>query len=227
MPEPTSNVEFAHRIHEQAHHGGPHGRAEWLELVEALVLAAVAVLTAWSGYQAARWDARSSQAYAQASSTTAAAQEQQTLAGQDHLYDISTLNAWMAAKSGHDEALAGIFEKRFRPEYATAYAAWMKSDPFRNPNAAPGPSFLPEYRSARLEKARALSERARAQYESGVLARETGDEYVRITVVLATVLLLTALSQRFKIHVARVGLVAVASVMLVVAVYWIATFPRA
>jgi len=229
MPESTSNVEFAHRIHEQGHHGGPHGRAEWLELGEAIVLAAVAVLTAWSGYQAARWDARSAAFYAKASSTAAAAaaQEQHTLAGQDHLYDIWTFNSWMAAKSGRDEALAGIFEKRFRPEYAMAYAAWIRTDPFHNPNAAPGPSFMPEYKSARLEKARTLSEEAKAQYENGVHSRETGDEYVRITVVLATVLLLTALSQRFKIHVARVGLVAVAFVMLIVAVYWIATFPRA
>ena len=226
MPESTSNVEFAHRIHEQGH-GGPHGRAEWLELVEAIVLAAVAVLTAWSGYQAARWDARSAASYAKASSTTAAAQEQHTLAGQNHLYDICTFNSWMAAKSSRDEALAVILERRFRPEYAAAYAAWIRTDPFHNPNAAPGPSFMPEYKSARLEKARALSEEAKAQYEGGVQARETGDEYVRITVVLATVLLLTALSQRFKIHVARVGLVAVAFVMLIVAVYWIATFPRA
>ena len=66
MAEITSNVEFAHRIHEQGHsHGdGPLSRRrEWLEIFEAIVLAAVAVLTAWSGYQAARWDAKSSAAY--------------------------------------------------------------------------------------------------------------------------------------------------------------------
>ncbi len=68
MAETTSNIEFAHKIHEQA----------------------VAVLTAWSGYQAAKWDAESAEAYARASSTTVAGQEQQTLAGQDHLYDIVT-----------------------------------------------------------------------------------------------------------------------------------------
>ncbi len=97
----------------------------------------------------------------------------------------------------------------------------------KNASAPAGPSFMPEYRDARLEKARALSEQSRSEYERGVSSRETGDEYVRITVVLATVLLLTVLSQRFRIHAARVGLIAVAFVMLVVAVWWIATFPRA
>jgi hypothetical protein len=227
MAESTSNVEFAHRIHEQGHHGGPHGRAEWLEVLEAVVLAAVAVLTAWSGYQAARWDARSAAAYARASATTAQAQEQQTLAGQEHLYDVSTFNAWIAATQSGQSALAALFERRFRPEYRVAYESWIKTDPMKNASAPAGPSFMPEYRSARLEQSRVLSEKAREEYERGVTSRETGDEYVRITVVLATVLLLTALSQRFRIHAARVGLVAVASVMLVVAVYWIATFPRA
>lgn len=227
MAETTSNVEFAHRIHEQGHHGGPHGRAEWLEILEATVLAAVAVLTAWSGYQAAKWDARSAAAYASASSIMAAGQEQQTLAGQEHLYDIATFNSWIGASQSGQKELATMFERRFRPEYRVAYEAWMKTNPLTNPSAAPGPSFMPEYRNARLDEARRLARKSRDEYERGVSSRETGDEYVRITVVLATVLLLTALSQRFRIHAARVGLVAVASALLIVAVYWIATFPRA
>ena len=99
MPEITSNIEFAHKIHESSHHGGgPHGRSEWVELVEAVVLAAVAVLTAWSGYQAAKWDARSAAAYTQVARKAAEAQGQQTLAGQERLYDIATFNAWLGAK---------------------------------------------------------------------------------------------------------------------------------
>jgi hypothetical protein len=45
--------------------------------------------------------------------------------------------------------------------------------------------------------------------------------------VLATVLLLTALSQRFQVRSTRVGLLALGFVMLGLALYWIATFPRA
>jgi len=227
MAESTSNVEFAHRIHEQSHHGAPHGRAEWLELFEAIVLAAVAVLTAWSGYQAARWDARSAAAYARASQLTEEAQEEHTLAGQDHLYDIIALNTWIQATRSGDKDFAALIEKRFRPEYHVAFTAWLKTDPLHNPDAPLGPVFMPEYKSERMEKSKALGKEARESYERGVASRETGDQYVRVTVVLATVLLLTALSQRFKIHAARVGLVTVAAVMLVVAIYWIATFPRA
>jgi hypothetical protein len=229
MPETTSNVEFAHRIHEFGHSaGGPHapGR-QWLEILEAIVLAAVAVLTAWSGYQAARWDAKSAASYAKASATTVQAQAQAALAGQEHLYDITTFGPWLEARVRGDEKVAAIFERRFRPEYEVAFQAWMKLDPLNNPQAPPGPSFMPEYKSAKREKAVVLGEDAHRLYEEGVEARERGDEYVRITVVLATVLLLTALSQRFKIEGARVGLLAIAYLMLAIALVWIARSPRA
>src|SRR5271154_5101092 len=131
MAEVTSNIEFAQKIHEQSHHegGAPHGR-QWLELVEALVLAAVAVLTAWSGYQAAKWDAQSAAGYAQATDTLVEAQELATRGGQERLYDISTFNSWVTAKQHGDEKLAAIFEHRFRPEFAVAFTAWVKLDPF-------------------------------------------------------------------------------------------------
>jgi hypothetical protein len=229
MPETTSNVEFAHRIHEQGHSGGgAHSpQRQWLEILEAIVLAAVAVLTAWSGYQAARWDAKSAASYAMASTRNVQAQEQQTLAGQEHLYDITTFDSWLEARVRGEEKLAAMFERRFRPEYAVAFQAWMKADPFNTPNALTGPSFMPEYRSAKGARAKELSAEAHNHYEAGVSAREKGDEYVRITVILATVLLLTALSQRFLIQGARIGLLAVACVMLGVALWWIATSPRA
>jgi hypothetical protein len=153
-------------------------------------------------------------------------QEQLTLAGQDHLYDVVTFDSWMEAKHRQDEALARFFEKRFRPEFAVAFVAWMKTSPFDNPQAPPGPSSLPEYRSARLDSSKELAEQARVFFETGVRTRRTGDEYVRITVVLATVLLLTALAQRFHIRRVRLGLLAVGLVLLTYATYLIVTFPR-
>jgi hypothetical protein len=227
MPESTSNVEFAHRIHEHGHRAGLHGGAEWLEMLEAVVLAAVAVLTAFSGYQAAKWDARSAASYARASALTAQAQEEQTLAGQEHLYDIVTFNAWLDAAQGGRKELAAVLERRFRPEYRAAYDAWLKTDPLTNPAAPPGPSFMPGYANAHLASARALSRKAHEAYEGGVSNRETGDDYVRVTVVLATVLLLIAISQRFRIRAARVGLIAIASVMLITAIFRVVGFPRA
>ena len=150
MAETSSNVEFAHRIHEQGHqHRSPQGgRERWIEVGEALVLAAVAIATAWSSYQAAKWDARSAQYYNQASRISVASQGKATLAGQDRLYDITTFNGWVAAEVEGHPLLAKYYERRFRPEYAVAFAAWQKLDPFNNPSAPPGSIFMPNYSNA-------------------------------------------------------------------------------
>src|ERR1700716_2245122 len=102
MAEISSNVELAHRIHEHGHQRrSPDDRHErWIEIVEAVVLAAVAVATAWSSYQAAKWDARSAEHYNLASRTSVASQGKTTLAGPDLLYDITTFNGWVAAEIG-------------------------------------------------------------------------------------------------------------------------------
>jgi hypothetical protein len=229
MSEATSNVEFAHRIHEHGHHHrSPTDRRErWVEIVEAAVLAIVAVATAWSGYQAAKWDALSNQYYGLALSATMVSQEKITVANQDRLYDITTFNGWVAAKVTGRDKLAAFYQRRFRPEYATAFAAWWKLDPVNNLSAPAGPIFMAEYTNANSQESAKLDEKAKDEFEKAVSMRETGDKYVKITVFLATVLLLTALGQRFEIFGPRVAVAAVAFVLLVVSTYWILTFPRA
>jgi len=229
MPEATSNVEFAQKIHETGHHhsSASDRSAQWVEMAEALVLAIVAVATAWSGYQAAKWDALSAQHYNLASRTTVLSQEKATLAGQDRLYDITTFNAWAAAKLEGRDREAEFYERRFRPEYNEAFKAWLVLDGMKNPAAPPGPIFMAEYKSATSQESAKLARDAKDYFEQAVTMRENGDQYVRITVFLATVLLLTALSQRFEILGPRVAVVGVAFVLLVVSTYWIVTFPRA
>jgi hypothetical protein len=148
-------------------------------------------------------------------------------AGQDRLYDISTFNAWIAAKMEGNDNLAGFYQRRFRPEYATAFAAWQKLDPFHNPSAPAGPIFMAEYSDANDRESARLAEQAKGYFEKGVSMRETGDNYVKVTVLLATVLLLTALGQRFEIFGSRAAVVAVALVLLVASTYLILTFRRA
>ena len=227
--ETSSNVEFAHRIHEHAHQrrSAEDHRERLIEIVEAVVLAAVAVATAWSSYQAAKWDARSAEHYNLASRISVASQGKATLAGQDRLYDITTFNGWVAAEMGGQPLLAKYYERRFRPEYTVAFAAWQKLDPFNTPSAPAGPIFMPDYVNANAHESATLAEEANGHFVQGIGNRETGDEYIKLTVLLATVLLLTALSQRFQILGPRVAVLAVAAVLLVIGIYSIATLARA
>jgi hypothetical protein len=229
MPEQSSNVEIAHKINEQAHRHGSasHRQSPWIEIAEASVLAIVAVATAWSGYQATKWDAVSNQNYSLAASTNMRAQERATLAGQDRLYDIVTFNGWIAAESAGNKNLIAEYERRFRPEYTVAFLAWQKLDPIHNASAPSGPIFMPEYTNANADESRKLAADAKEYFEKGVNSRETGDHYVKVGVFLATVLLLTALGQRFEMRGPRIVMLGVAFILLITSTFWIITFPRA
>ena len=86
---------------------------------------------------------------------------------------------------------------------------------------------MPEYTNVHAEESARLAETAKGYFDAGVSNRETGDDYVRITVFLATVLLLTALSQRFEMLGARVAVLSVAFLLLLMSGYWLLELRRA
>jgi hypothetical protein len=227
MPEPaTSHLmekpseRFEHRLY-------PQSRAEEvIEIIEAVLLALVAVATAWSGYQAARWDGYRTELYAESDTLKVGVEELDTLAGQDRIYDITTFTAWIAAKAGGNQKLAAIFESRFRDEYRAAFTPWLSTDPFNNPKAPPGPIFMPEYRSAKLEEAKRLNANSAAIFQRGTQAGGVADRYVRITVLLATVLLITAIGQRFRVTSVRTGMLVVAFLLLCIPIWNLITLWR-
>lgn len=227
MPESAVN-HVVEKLNELSGHG-VHLRSrtqEALEIIEAVVLALVAVATAWSGYQAARWDSHRAQLYAESNKLRVGAEELDTLAGQERIYDITTFNSWIAVKVAGNQRLAAIFERRFREEYRNAFTAWLKTDPFNNPKALPGPIFMPEYRSAKLEEAKRLNLESTAIFERGAQTGNIGDRYVRITVLLATVLLIIAIGQRFRVTSVRTGLLIIAFLLLGIPVWNLLTLWR-
>jgi hypothetical protein len=119
--------------------------------------------------------------------------------------------------------LSDFLVRRFRPEYKVAFDAWLTTDPFHNATAPPGPAFMPQYRNASAAEATRLDQEANRAFDAGNHSREIGDEYVRVTVLLAVVLFLTALSQRFDIRKVRLGIIGTAFVVLVYSIFALAT----
>jgi hypothetical protein len=225
VPE-GANIEIAHHLHEHGGHGAGISSETILEILEAVLLAFVAIATAWSGYQSALWDGRSANLYGQSSRIRLMGTSAETRAGQEQVYDASTVNSWVGAELSGDKRLARAYEQRLRPEFRPAFQAWVATDPLHNPKAPLGPMSMPQYRNASAARAASLEAHASEVFEEGASARETGDKYVRTTVLLATVLFLIAVSQRFKLFKVRVGIMAVGVALLVLALASIATYPR-
>ena len=226
MPEGGDfNIEVAHHLSEPKE--PPEYRIPFaVEIAEAIVLAIVAITTAWSGYQAALWTGHQSKLYGLASKQRVQAARAEASANEERLYNAATVSQWLQAETSGQKKLADLYERRFLPEFRPAFEAWKKTDPLNNANAPPGPFHMPEYRSSKAEEAVKLTEQASDTFDQGDEARHHADDYVRETVMLATVLLLTAISQRFKIRSVRVGLIVVAGMLLCLSIYHVVNLPR-
>lgn len=223
------NAEIADAIAEGLEERDRPRRGRWrgpVEIVEAAFLGIVAISTAWSGYQAAKWDGRQAELYGEASTYRTQAAQYLTLGGQQRLMDVTTLNTWIEARADGNEELADLYERRFSPAYRLAFDEWLETDPLNNPNALPGPSFMPSYHNPLIERGLDLNERSTEDFDEGTASRLQADQYVRTTVVLATVLFLLALSQRFLIPNVRIGVLVVAAVLMIYGLGSIITYPR-
>ncbi len=226
MPEGGgSNIEVAHHLSEHKEQR-EYRMPQAVEIVEGIVLAIVAITTAWSGYQAALWTGHQSKLYGLASKQRVQAARAAASANEERLYNAATVAQWLQAETSGQTKLADLYERRFLPEFRPAFEAWKKTDPLNNPDAPPGPFHMPEYRSSKADEADRLTEQSSDTFEQGDEARHHADDYVRETVMLATVLLLTAISQRFKIRGVRIGLIVVAGAILSLSIYHIINLPR-
>jgi len=197
----------------------------WFQIVTAIMLGVVAVATAWSGYQATRWAGEQSTLYAQASALRVESDRASTLAVVYKLHDSIIFNNWLNAYIQGYTKLATIYQRRFRPELQVAFAAWIATNPFTNPNAPPGPLFMPQYKLSQDELANRLDAQAATTFDKGQAAREQGDAYVLNTVFLATVLFLTAIAENFTWNMIRAVILAIGLVMLLFGIYHLIIYP--
>jgi hypothetical protein len=223
VAEGLSATEVGKEIGEHAGHGSGQSRA--LSITEAILLSLVAILAAWSGYSAAKWGTESSLKLAKASATRTKANRafQQSLSLRTA--DAVTFNAWFGAYIAGDKNGARVAAKRFRPQYAVAFNAWLATHPFTNPNAPKGPQQMPQYHPTGAALSKTLDTQADELYTEGEHAAQTGDKYVRDTVILASVLFLVGISTHFPLRGVRIGLITVAVILLLFGVIQILQLP--
>ena len=190
------------------------GRDRLITIIEAVLLAVVAVLAAWSGFAAAKWGTESSLQLAQASAARTQANRAELEGFQVKNFDSLTFNAWFTAYVAGNKQAMRVAEYRFRPNFLVAFDAWLKTHPFTNPHAPKGPTYMPEYIQPELAQANRLDAQANAHYAAGEAAGSNSDGYVRTTVYLASVLFLVGISGHFRVRAARLGLVGIGGVIL-------------
>jgi hypothetical protein len=226
MPEGLSASEVGKEISEHAKHADLRERRDRLiSITEAVLLSVVALLAAWSGYAAAKWSTESRVELATASSLRIEASRADADAFELRNFDSSTFESWFSAYIAANKNAIRLAERRFRPEFKVAFDAWRATKPETNPEAPRGPTYMPQYKRPGVAEARVRDDRAKAAFLDGEKDGATADKYVRLTVVLASILFLVGISTHFPYRGVRYGLVGLGIALLLLSLVQLSGLP--
>jgi hypothetical protein len=200
-------------------------RRDWVEIVATLLLALAAVATAWSSYQAARWNGEQTKAAARVNKTRIEAARASGLANAQTEVDVATFTQWVDARARKERGLADFYRKRFRAEFRPAFNSWIKTRPFGNPDAPLTPFAMPQYRLAATVEAEQLDESAEelsAQVRRNI---QRSTNYVLAVVLFAVSLFFAGMSTKLGAAGARKVLLALGCALFLGTVAWVASLP--
>ena len=200
-------------------------RPSALEIIATLLLALAAVATAWSSYQATRWNGEQAKAGGRTNAYRIAAARAQGLADDEKQADLATFVAWVDARTSGEAALADFYEHRFRPEFVPAFDAWLATNPFGNPSSPPSPFAMPAYKLAAADEATQFDQLAAASALTVERNIQRASNYVLGVVLFAVALFFAGLGPRLASPTLRAILIAVGAMIFVGTVVWLATFP--
>jgi len=198
---------------------------ERLDVVATVLLALATVATAWSGYQASRWNGEQAKAAGRTNAIRVEAARAQGLAQAETQIDVATFSSWADAYAHKDTLLADFYFKRFRKEFKPAVQAWIATRPLRNPDAPLTPFVMPEYKLQAREDQRRLDAQAELSAAAVVGDIQRSSNYVLAVVLFAAALFLAGVSTKLPTARLRRALLALGLLVFVGTLVWLATFP--
>jgi hypothetical protein len=214
-------------VGDQASNGRASGapKRDWVEIVATLLLALAAVATAWSSYQATRWNGEQAKAAGRTNGIRIQAARAASLAEAQTQVDVATFMQWVNADTTNDTALANFYRNRFRQEFRPAFTAWMATRPDQNPDAPPTPFAMPQYRLASTANAERLDQAAEASSASVATNIQRATNYVLGVVLFAVALFFAGISTKLQSPALRKLLLVLGCLLFATTVAWIATLP--
>jgi TRAP-type C4-dicarboxylate transport system permease small subunit len=198
---------------------------DWVELVATVLLALAAVATAWSSYQATRWNGEQAKTSSRVNKTRFEAARASDLANGQTQVDIATFIQWVDAYARDEAALARFYRERFREEFKPAFDAWLATKPLESEGAPLTPFAMRQYRPAAAVEAERLdrsAEELAAQVRRNI---QRASNYVLGVVLFAVALFFAGMSTKLTAPSLRKAMLAVGCLLFLGSVAWVATFP--
>ena len=198
---------------------------DWVEIVATVLLACAAVSTAWSSYQATRWNGEQAKTSGRVNKTRLEAARASGLANAQQQVDVATFMAWVDSYARGETQLETFYRKRFRAEFIPAFDAWLATKPLKTEGAPLTPFTLPQYKLAARVEADRLDQTAEKLTAQVLRDIQRASNYVLCVVLFAVSLFFAGMSTRLTALGPRKAMVAVGCLLFVGTVIWIATFP--
>ena len=202
-----------------------HERSEWVEIVATVLLALATVATAWSGYEASRWNGEQAKAFSRGNAARIESTRASALADAQTQIDVATFTAWVDAYAQKQTQLADFYLKRFRAEFKPAVDAWIATRPLKNADAPLTPFAMPQYHLAARDKAEELELEAETWAAKARTNVQRSTNYVLGVVLFAAALFFAGMSAKLRTQRLRRVLLLFGLVVFFGTVAWIATFP--
>jgi hypothetical protein len=197
-----------------------------VEVVATVLLAFAAVATAWSSYQANRWNGEQTKASGRVNALRIDAARAQGLAEAQTEVDIAMFFQWVNATATDEDVLADFYEARFRPDFRPAFDAWLATDPLTNADASPTPFAMDVYELPQEDtEARQADAAAEVEAAKVRLNIQRSANYVLGVVLFAVALFFAGMSTKLRGEGARKVILAVGCAVFIGTAIWIATFP--
>jgi hypothetical protein len=198
---------------------------ERLDIVAAVLLALATVATAWSGYQASRWNGEQAKASGRTNAIRIDAARAQGLAQAQTQVDVATFSSWANAYAEKNTLLTDFYFKRFRKEFKPAVEAWIATRPLRNPDAPLTPFVMPQYQLEARDDANRLD--AEAELSAAAVRQDIqrSSNYVLAVVLFAAALFFAGMSAKLPTPVLRRVLLALGLIVFIGTAAWLAALP--
>lgn len=190
-----------------------------------MLLAVAAVATAWSGYQATRWNGEQAKASATTNKIRIEAARAQGLSQAQTQVDVATFTQWVDAYAHEDTQLSDFYFKRFRKEFRPAVEAWLATRPLRNPNAPLTPFAMPQYKLAATAEANRLDTEAELSAASVRRNIQRASNYILGVVLFSVSLFFAGMSTKLSDIRLRKITLALGYLVFLGTLIWIATSP--
>jgi hypothetical protein len=200
-------------------------RRDWVEIAATVLLAFAAVATAWSSYQATRWNGEQAKTSGSVNKTRIEAARASGLANAQQQVDVATFMQWVDSYARGEAKLMKFYRDRFREEFRPAFKAWVATNPLKTEGAPLTPFAMPQYRLAAKDEAGRLDRMAEELAAEVRRDIQRASNYVLGVVLFAVALFFAGLSTKLTAPGLRITLVAIGCILFLGTAAWIATFP--